>query len=749
MAAGYEHSLLLRRNGSVCASGDYYLPGPFVWGTPIIVPPGLSGVVAVASGTAHSLALKADGTVLVWGTNTHGQLDMPADLTNVVAISAGTHSSLALKGNGTVVGWGYNFYAFKGEPLVPANLTNVVAVASGGGHTFALVGNGPPFLTLPPRSRRVLGTSTHYFYVQATGAWPLSYQWQLNDTNLAGANGPVLTVSNVQSDQAGRYTVIVSNAFGTTKTSAELQVSSVGITLQPQDLAAYAGGTAEVSVSALGFDLGYQWRKDGVAITGATNSSLHFVNVQLDQSGVYTVVVSSRSETAVSEPAVLSIRPVLITAPPTNQVAFWHGSATLAVAALSSGPIQYQWRFNGVDLPSATNDSLSLSALEKTNSGRYDVRVSSSCGSVISKAAWLSVIPVAAWGDLDQSMVPASLAAVKAIAAGMFYELALTSDGAVVVWGDNGQGQIDVPAGLTNVIAIASGSSASQSQALSENRTLTVWGTRIYPPAEPPAGLSNVVGMSSGQVHALAVRSDGSVSAWGSGSIGENETPSGLSNVVAVAAGEAHNIALRADGTVAGWGAGTFVAEPRDYYNFGQAQVPVGLSNVVVISAGANHSAALRGDGTVVAWGDNGAGQTSVPPEATNGVAIAAGEFHTLALRADGTVIAWGSNFNGQSLPPPELSNVVAIAAGGRHSLALIGDGPPVMQVSVEAHWTPDGLVVGVPTRSGRVYALECTESLERVDWKLLPRVAGDGSVRLLKDPSASGSQRFYRVRAW
>ena len=95
------------------------------------------------------------------------------------------------------------------------------------------------------------------------------------------------------------------------------------------------------------------------------------------------------------------------------------------------------------------------------------------------------------------------------------------------------------------------------------------------------------------------------------------------------------------------------------------------------------------------------------------------------------------------------MSNVVAIAAGGRHSLALIGDGPPVMQVSVEAHWTPDGLVVGVPTRSGRVYALECTESLERVDWKLLPRVAGDGSVRLLKDPSASGSQRFYRVRAW
>jgi alpha-tubulin suppressor-like RCC1 family protein len=44
------------------------------------VPPGLSNVVAVAAGAYHSLALKADGTVVAWGDNTYGQRNVPAGL---------------------------------------------------------------------------------------------------------------------------------------------------------------------------------------------------------------------------------------------------------------------------------------------------------------------------------------------------------------------------------------------------------------------------------------------------------------------------------------------------------------------------------------------------------------------------------------------------------------------------------------------------------------------------------------------
>ena len=58
--------------------------------------------VAVAAGGAHSLALKADGTVVAWGANTFGQATVPAGLTAVVALAAGGTHSLALRANGTV-----------------------------------------------------------------------------------------------------------------------------------------------------------------------------------------------------------------------------------------------------------------------------------------------------------------------------------------------------------------------------------------------------------------------------------------------------------------------------------------------------------------------------------------------------------------------------------------------------------------------------------------------------------------------
>ena len=59
---------------------------------------GLSGVVAIAAGAYHSMALKSNGTVVCWGYNSQGETDTPAGLTGVTAISAGEYFSLALKG---------------------------------------------------------------------------------------------------------------------------------------------------------------------------------------------------------------------------------------------------------------------------------------------------------------------------------------------------------------------------------------------------------------------------------------------------------------------------------------------------------------------------------------------------------------------------------------------------------------------------------------------------------------------------
>jgi alpha-tubulin suppressor-like RCC1 family protein len=85
---------------------------------------GLGGVVAIAGGYFHSLALRSDGTVMAWGSNSSGQLgngnttnsSAPvavtalngAALSGVTAIAAGSEHTLALMSYGTVMAWGRN-----------------------------------------------------------------------------------------------------------------------------------------------------------------------------------------------------------------------------------------------------------------------------------------------------------------------------------------------------------------------------------------------------------------------------------------------------------------------------------------------------------------------------------------------------------------------------------------------------------------------------------------------------------------
>ena len=119
-------------------------------------PPGLSNVVAIAAGDGHYLALKSDGTVFGWGENTFGQATgAPTDttptapaaglaapggtvLSNVVAIAASQGFSVALKREGTVVAWGANH---SGQIDVPSGLSGVVAIAAGWQHCLAITTN--------------------------------------------------------------------------------------------------------------------------------------------------------------------------------------------------------------------------------------------------------------------------------------------------------------------------------------------------------------------------------------------------------------------------------------------------------------------------------------------------------------------------------------------------------------------------------------------------------------------------------
>jgi alpha-tubulin suppressor-like RCC1 family protein len=163
IAAGGAHSLALRSDGTVWAWGDNQSDqlGPGIRFDPRLTPVqvyGLTGVIAIAAGTFHSLALRSDGTVWAWGfvppsnppgDNGPGGHPTPtqvAGLTGVVGIAGGLYHSLALRSDGTVWAWGFrNDYGLRGVGETPAQvsgLTGVVAVASGADDGLALRSDG-------------------------------------------------------------------------------------------------------------------------------------------------------------------------------------------------------------------------------------------------------------------------------------------------------------------------------------------------------------------------------------------------------------------------------------------------------------------------------------------------------------------------------------------------------------------------------------------------------------------------------
>jgi alpha-tubulin suppressor-like RCC1 family protein len=303
-----------------------------------------------------------------------------------------------------------------------------------------------------------------------------------------------------------------------------------------------------------------------------------------------------------------------------------------------------------------------------TNGVFYDIFATSSLNNSLASNQWLWIGQGLTCNAYTFSNQPGGQA---------FYALELPAETFTVAFdGNNDYGQINVPYGLSNAIAVAAGGYFSL--ALRNNGTVIGWGDNTYGETNIPAGLSNVVSIAAGQLQGVALLANGAVTNWGwygtnadSGYCSVTNTNLATlpptSNVVAVAAGLAQGLALTSNGTVVAWGA---------IGGWGTHQT--NLSGVKAIGCGAQFNLALLTNGTVVAWGNDLFGETNVPAGLSNVVAIATGDEYSLALRSNGTVVAWGYGNDGETNVPAGLSNVVAIAAGGGQCLALLGDGTVV-----------------------------------------------------------------------
>jgi sugar lactone lactonase YvrE len=237
VAASYPYSVALQSNGTVVvmsASGSTYAQSS----------PPLSNIVAIAAGEESAYALSANGAVYEWEPG-ENQVQLVAGLSNVIAIAATSGPLFALEADGTLVNAsGVNllpnvsnvvamapsmysstsFLALKSDgtlatsansPSFPFALSNVFAIAlSPALNGIALISNGAPVFTVQPGNQTWTNGGTIWLHARAVGVQPMSYQWQLNGTDIPDATNADLTITNAQGEDSGQYCALASNNLG-------------------------------------------------------------------------------------------------------------------------------------------------------------------------------------------------------------------------------------------------------------------------------------------------------------------------------------------------------------------------------------------------------------------------------------------------------------------------------------------------------------------------------------------------------
>ncbi|MCX8520274.1 MAG: DUF1566 domain-containing protein [Rhodoferax sp.] len=171
-----------------------------------------------------------------------------------------------------------------------------------------------PVISKQPAAQTVDPGKPVTFSVEATGTAPLSYQWKRNGTDIPNATSSSYTLlTTSKTDNDALFSVVVSNKAATvTSSAARLTVNEApAFTVQPASQTVYASQTASFSVSATGTaPLTYQWKKNGIPIDGAPNSSSYTTPATSNAdigTATYSVAVSNSAGTATSGSATLTV----------------------------------------------------------------------------------------------------------------------------------------------------------------------------------------------------------------------------------------------------------------------------------------------------------------------------------------------------------------------------------------------------------------------------------------------------------
>ncbi|HEY9173240.1 MAG TPA: hypothetical protein VI136_13225 [Verrucomicrobiae bacterium] len=228
----------------------------------------------------------------------------------------GEGARVAAQGGGQEGGWELR------NASLPANASLRARGWIQGAHSawFLETYGGHPFLRNYPVSQTNTIGGSVTFTVSAEGSGPLGYQWYNGGTPLtdaghvSGAQTNVLILTDVSGVDMGQYSVVVSNAYGSvTSAPAILNVRDPVILTQPLSQDRFAGESVAFTVIVAGTaPMGYQWRKGGIALAGATNSTLALAAAQAVDAGSYDVVVTNTYGSVTSAPCMLWVNLVTV-----------------------------------------------------------------------------------------------------------------------------------------------------------------------------------------------------------------------------------------------------------------------------------------------------------------------------------------------------------------------------------------------------------------------------------------------------
>ncbi len=232
--------------------------------------------------------------------------------------------------------------------------------------------------------------------VTATGTGSLGYQWRKDGVDIAGATSLSYAIGVFAAGDIGSYTVQITSDCDSLESDAAIlsflsdrMISSFG----PLDPTLCEGGAVTFTVTATGSPpLSYQWRKGGIAISGATSSTLTLDPLAAGDGGVYSVAVSNGCDSAISVDSTLTVETLpTITTQPASQTICVGDAATLSLAATAQGTISYQWRKDTIDIAGANASSYLLDPIIATDAASYDCVLTTNCGAEMTTAAILTV----------------------------------------------------------------------------------------------------------------------------------------------------------------------------------------------------------------------------------------------------------------------------------------------------------------------------------------------------------------------